>query len=270
MRQLRRALAIALILTVLVVGITMAAHQISSAVTVDGDTTATYVVTSDGSPAISHVVIPGCAEIEPVVTGCPGAVIYGADPTTGVTGYKCDAGGSYTLTIVWPGELTTETQDAGIKAGTNVQLVPVEAVACVPQAVVIDRFEIVNGAFEWDSILDGTGYWVEFNDKPVTVWTPAQSPGNWGWFSYHVAPLPTMARSLPYGTYYLWAQDVTAQSGIVAVYWHSQRQPADGPVIWKQHCPAHYDVVQEVAADWGGVHVLCVRAAEEVTPDNND
>lgn len=45
---------------------------------------------------------------------------------------------------------------------------------------------------------------------------------------------------------------------------------ADGPVIWKQHCPAHYDVVQIPADDWGGVHVLCVRAAEEVTPDNND
>lgn len=32
-------------------------------------------------------------------------------------------------------------------------------------------------------------------------------------------------------------------------------------VLWKQHCPAYADVVQEPAADWGGVHVLCVRGA---------
>jgi len=40
---------------------------------------------------------------------------------------------------------------------------------------------------------------------------------------------------------------------------------ADGDmVLWKQHCPAYADVVLEPAADWGGVHVLCVRGAEEV------
>lgn len=36
---------------------------------------------------------------------------------------------------------------------------------------------------------------------------------------------------------------------------------ADGPMIWKMHCPAHYDVVTMPAADWGGVHVMCIRAA---------
>lgn len=35
---------------------------------------------------------------------------------------------------------------------------------------------------------------------------------------------------------------------------------ADGPVIWKLHCPAHHDVVT-MPADWGGVHVMCIRAA---------
>lgn len=44
---------------------------------------------------------------------------------------------------------------------------------------------------------------------------------------------------------------------------------ADGPVIWKQHCPAHHDVVLVPAGDWDGVHVLCIRSAEEVTPVNN-
>lgn len=39
---------------------------------------------------------------------------------------------------------------------------------------------------------------------------------------------------------------------------------ADGPVIWKQHCPAQYEVRLEPAKDWGGVHVLCVRMAEVV------
>ena len=37
---------------------------------------------------------------------------------------------------------------------------------------------------------------------------------------------------------------------------------ADGPVIWKAHCPAHHDVVTVPANDWGGVHVMCIRAAD--------
>lgn len=38
------------------------------------------------------------------------------------------------------------------------------------------------------------------------------------------------------------------------------RVAADGPVIWKQHCPRWYDVqtVPDKAGD--GVHVLCVLA----------
>lgn len=38
---------------------------------------------------------------------------------------------------------------------------------------------------------------------------------------------------------------------------------ADGPILWKQHCPRWYDVriVPDLAGD--GVHVLCVRMAEE-------
>lgn len=205
------SIALAVVLTFLVVGATLAAHQIASTVTVDGNTTATYTVTSDGSPAISHVVIPGCAEIQPVITGCPGPIIYGPDPTTGVAGYKCDAGGSYTLEFVWPGELTTEAQEAAIKAGTNVQLISVEVVTCVPQAVVIDRFEIVNGAFEWDSIQDGLGYWI-IGPYYESVNVPAQSPGNWGWFTYRLVPW----QRLRDGVYALWAQDVNGQTGIVA------------------------------------------------------
>lgn len=43
---------------------------------------------------------------------------------------------------------------------------------------------------------------------------------------------------------------------------------ADGDmVLWKLHCPAYADVILEPAADWGGVHVLCVRGAlAEETP----
>ena len=39
------------------------------------------------------------------------------------------------------------------------------------------------------------------------------------------------------------------------------RVAADGPVVWKQHCPRHHDVqtVPDKAGD--GVHVLCIRAA---------
>lgn len=39
---------------------------------------------------------------------------------------------------------------------------------------------------------------------------------------------------------------------------------AEGPVIWKAHCPMHHEVQFVKDADWGGVHVLCVRMAEEV------
>lgn len=42
---------------------------------------------------------------------------------------------------------------------------------------------------------------------------------------------------------------------------------ADGDmVLWKQHCPAYADVILVPAADWGGVHVLCVRGALEEAP----
>jgi len=39
---------------------------------------------------------------------------------------------------------------------------------------------------------------------------------------------------------------------------------ADGPVIWKQLCPAHHEI-RLVPDKAGGQHVLCVRMAEEVS-----
>lgn len=38
------------------------------------------------------------------------------------------------------------------------------------------------------------------------------------------------------------------------------RASADGPVLWKQYCPAHYEVRQ--VKDGLATHVLCVRMAE--------
>ena len=38
---------------------------------------------------------------------------------------------------------------------------------------------------------------------------------------------------------------------------------ADGPILWKMHCPRWHDVQIVPADDWGGVHVLCVMMAEE-------
>lgn len=35
---------------------------------------------------------------------------------------------------------------------------------------------------------------------------------------------------------------------------------ADGPVLWKQHCPRHYEF--QFVTDKEGVTVLCVRMAE--------
>lgn len=37
---------------------------------------------------------------------------------------------------------------------------------------------------------------------------------------------------------------------------------ADGPVLWKMHCPRHYALSQVADTAGDGVHVLCVRAAE--------
>lgn len=36
---------------------------------------------------------------------------------------------------------------------------------------------------------------------------------------------------------------------------------ADGPVLWKQHCPRHHtvEIVRDIDGD--GVHILCIRAA---------
>lgn len=38
---------------------------------------------------------------------------------------------------------------------------------------------------------------------------------------------------------------------------------ADGPILWKSHCPRHHDVQIVPDIDGDGVHVLCVRAALE-------
>lgn len=142
-------------------GVALAVHQITSTVTVEGGyTTATYAVINEDGNAISHVVIPGCYQISPTITGCSGAIEYGADPTTGITGWKCDSGGSYTLQFVWPGELVTETQTAAIKAGAGFQLVPVEAVTCVPQndedpppsAVTVSSFSAGGGPSLWQML----------------------------------------------------------------------------------------------------------------------
>lgn len=39
------------------------------------------------------------------------------------------------------------------------------------------------------------------------------------------------------------------------------RVSADGPVMWKQFCPAHHEIRQ--VKDGPGVTVLCVRMAED-------
>lgn len=38
---------------------------------------------------------------------------------------------------------------------------------------------------------------------------------------------------------------------------------ADGPTIWKAHCPRHHTVTSVPDADGDGVHILCTRAALE-------
>ena len=43
------------------------------------------------------------------------------------------------------------------------------------------------------------------------------------------------------------------------------RASADGPVMWKQFCPARHDVV--LVPEKGGQHVVCIMSAE-VSDDN--
>lgn len=38
------------------------------------------------------------------------------------------------------------------------------------------------------------------------------------------------------------------------------RASADGPVIWKEFCPARHDVM--LVPDKGGQHVVCIMSAE--------
>lgn len=80
------------------------------------------------------LVIPGClpALLSLLsVQGCPGEIAIGNDPTTGVVGVKCDAGGSYTLTFIYGDRLQVGTADAGIKYGPTFSLVPVEVAKCI-------------------------------------------------------------------------------------------------------------------------------------------
>jgi len=52
---------------------------------------------------------------------------------------------------------------------------------------------------------------------------------------------------------------------IIAILMTAMIAAADGPVIWKNHCPRHHDVQIVPAPDWGGVNVLCIRSAQEVS-----
>lgn len=93
----------------------------------------------------------------------------------------------------------------------------------IPQAVFIDRFEFVRGAFEWDATWEGVGYWVTSPAGGVwTAWTPAQVPGGVGWFQYRVYPV---TRKVPPGIYILMAQDLTGQSDEVARFLYPGPKP---------------------------------------------
>lgn len=198
-----RSIALAVVLVMLVTSTALAApapDNYCTTVNVEAETSG-YTVTATGAGRYARV----------------------RDLTAGQTVVATDFGSGATV-YVWTGLALDTEHQYQVQVSHTSLMTGYSTTGCVftppvPQAVVIDRFEIVNGAFEWDATEDGLGYWVEYLGKPVTAWTPAQAPGMWGWFSYHVAPLPTMARSLPYGTYYLWSQDMTA-TGIVAIYQH--------------------------------------------------
>lgn len=202
MRQLRRALAVALILTGVVAGIAQADYQpdnYCTTVEVVAVLNAGYDVSATGAGRYARI----------------------RDLTTGQTVVATDFGLGATL-YTWTGLTVQELQESNqyqVQVSHTSLTTGYSTSGCVfspplPQAVTIERFEVVRGAFEWEATEDGQGYWVlDTAGRRWTSWVAAQSPGNWGWFSYRVWPI---TKALPYGTYILMAQDIDGRSGEVA------------------------------------------------------
>ena len=196
------------------------AHQIVSVITVDaGDTIASYQVIDDPTlNGISHVVIPACLPGLLTVQGCPGEVelLTNADPTTGVAGVKCDAGGSYTLTMIFGGELETATANASIKYGPTFSLAPVEVVTCASLGVVMAAFTATaqgsDVLLEWETMSewDNLGFNVYRGQSPERAaavqiaHVPSLVPGGtFGQVYEYLDP------ALDPGEYWYWLKDVS-------------------------------------------------------------
>ena len=203
-------------------------HQIVSTIAYDGgDTIASYEVVEDPTiNGISHVVIPACLPGLLTVQGCPGEVelLTNADPTTGVAGVKCDAGGSYTLTMIFGGQLETATQNAAIKYGPTFSLAPVEVVTCASLGAVMAAFTAtaqgsdVLLAWETMSEWDNLGFDVYRGQSPERTaavqiaHVPSLVPG--GTFGQVYEYLDT---GLDPGEYWYWLRDVSIYS---YGFWH--------------------------------------------------
>lgn len=200
------------------------AHSITSSwAYVGGNTVITYVVEQDGGlNGISHFVVPdGCPIARISVEGCQN-LAYGTDPTTQVTGIKCDEAGPRTIVVTYAGRLTITTGTGAIKYGNaNAYFDDLYTVSCVPQAVTIEVFEIRGGAFYWVS---GSPEGLDYQVKLATpagsrteVWMtpviPAQYPGGLG-SVYWAKP----TRPLVPGMYQLWAHDNMGRYGVAATF----------------------------------------------------
>lgn len=257
MRQLRRALGIALILTGLVAGIALADYEAVEpdnyclTVTVEAVVNAGYNVTATGAGRYAR--IRDLTDNQTVVASDfgPGATLY---TWIGLTVYELQQDHQYQVQVSHT-SLTTGYSSSGCVFSPP-----------LPQAVTIDLFEIREGAFYWISGMpDGFDYRVRLATPAgsrAEVWmtdlAPGLNPGGWGG-EYWAKPLRDLQ---PGSTYELMAHDIYGEYGVAASFVY-QPEPVErgaGPVIWKAYCPRWYEL-RQVPAAGGGMHVLCVRMA---------
>ncbi|MAS36672.1 MAG: hypothetical protein CL610_21890 [Anaerolineaceae bacterium] len=126
--------------------------------TFDGSqTTFTYTVSGTGTPPdLSHftVEIPLCTpSLQVIATNPAGAVAFGTDPTTGITGVKWDlplsADESRTYSITFSGNVGSGTVQVAVKGGPGFEVVALPGPSCETPAIDIEKFVSVDGGATW-------------------------------------------------------------------------------------------------------------------------
>ena len=167
-----RSIVLAVVLLVLVTGTALASHQTTqpdnycTTVDVVAVVNAGYNVTATGAGRYARI-----RDLTTATTVI--ATDFGAGATTytwtGLTAQQLPMAHQYQVQVSHT-SLTTGYSTSGCLFTPP-----------MPQAVVIERFEVVKGAFEWDATEDGLGYQVfDAQGRQWTPYIPAMSPGKLG------------------------------------------------------------------------------------------